>query len=230
MAIFGGFQISKAKHMKVCGKNVVRLEVDGKVFWKGLPFGYTRLDYIEATGTQYIDTGVTLNQDSRIVCEFMYKGGSGVYGARNTVSTRNFSMRVISNAWQMGFGNGVTTGTIAADTVNWHTADQNKNVLYIDGVLAAEREYVEFTTPKTAAIGAIKAGSMYYGQGRYRSFQLYDNGVCVRDFIPCIHPTGHIGMYDTVNAKFYGNAGTGAFGAVDMDGFIIVTDPVDPMP
>ena len=201
------------RHLTSEGQSVVRLDIDGASVWKGLPSGYKMLDYIECTGTQYIDTGFILNQDSRIVCEFMYKGGNGIYGARNTVATRNFSMRVISGAWQMGYGDGVTSSTIKSDTTNWHIADQNKNVLYIDGELAVTREYVKFTTLKAMAIGAIRAGSVYYGQGRYRNCQVYDNGVLVRDFIPCKDPDGNIGMYDTVNAKFYGNADTGVFGA-----------------
>lgn len=199
------------RHLTIEGQSIVRLDMDGTPVWKGLPSGYKHLDYVECTGTQYIDTGFILNQDSRVVCEYMYKGGNGVYGARNTVATRNFSMRVINNAWQFGYGDGVTTSTITADTTKWHIADQNKNVLYIDGNLAAEREYAVFTTPKTMTIGAIKAGSIYYGEGRYRGCQVYDNGVLVRDFIPCKNESGEIGMYDTVNAVFYRNAGTGTF-------------------
>ena len=37
----------------------------------------------------------------------------------------------------------------------------------------------------------------------------YDNGVLVRDLIPCKDPGGNIGMFDSVNCKFYGNAGAG---------------------
>lgn len=204
----------KLKSLVIPEGNVVSVACDGVTLWKKskLPVGYTELDYIEVTGTQYIDSGFIPNYNSRIVCEFMYKGGNGVYGARNTVSTRNFSMRVINGAWQLGYGDGVLTGTIKSDTKNWHIADQNKNQLFIDGELAAEREYVEFSASRSAAIGAIKAGSMYYGEGRYRTCQMYDNGVLVRDFIPCINPDDEIGMYDIVGGKFYGNAGTGEFG------------------
>lgn len=202
---------SDVKHLTVSGKNAVRLSVDGKVFWKGLPKGYKRLDYIETTGKQYIDTGFILNQDSRIVCEYMYKGGDGIFGARNTVATRNFSLRVISGAWQMGYGDGVSSGSLKSDTTKWHIADLNKNTMYIDGELVVTRAYVTFTTPKTMAIGAIRAGSVYYGVGRYRTCQVYDNGVLVRDFIPCQNPDGKAGMYDLLNAKFYGNAGSGEF-------------------
>lgn len=202
---------SDVKHLTVSGKNAVRLSVDGAVFWKGLPKGYRRLDYIEATGTQYIDTGFILNQDSRIVCEYMYKGGDGIFGARSTVATRNFSLRAISGAWQMGYGNGVSSGSLKSDTTKWHIADLNKNTMYIDGELVVTRDYVTFTTPRAMAIGAIRAGSVYYGKGRYRTCQVYDNGVLVRDLMPCRNAEGEIGMYDALNAVFYGNAGSGTF-------------------
>ena len=35
-----------------------------------LPSGYTRLEYIESTGTQYVDTGFRPNQDSRVICDY----------------------------------------------------------------------------------------------------------------------------------------------------------------
>ena len=35
----------------------------------GLPDGYTKLEYLQSSGTQYIDTGVYPNQDTRVVCD-----------------------------------------------------------------------------------------------------------------------------------------------------------------
>ncbi len=202
--------LEKVKHLTINGKSAVRLEIGGSAIWKGLPSGYRRLDYIETNGTQYINTGFTPNQDTRITCEILWKGGMNVFGARSTVSSRNFSVRVVDNRWQLGYGSdgGVTTGTILAEQV-WQTVDINKNSLYIDGEFSVSRDYMTFTAPYPIALGAIRAGSVYYGNARYRACQIYDNGTLVRDFISCKDPDGNIGMYDTVNAKFYGNAGTG---------------------
>ena len=201
--------ISNARHLTLSGKRVVRLTRGEALLWKGLPAGYRQVEYIQCTGSEYINTGIVPNQDTRVVCRFWYTGGNGIYGARNTVATRNFSLRVIAGAWQLGYGDGVTTGTVKADTTAWHTADQNKNKLYIDGILAAERAYTAFAAPYPIAIGAIRAGSVYYGEGKYQTFRIYQNGILVRDMLPCLDPTGAAGMYDTVEAKFYPNAGTG---------------------
>lgn len=205
----------KVKHLTINGKSTVRLEIGDTLAWKGVPEGYKRLDYIETTGTQYIDTGFIPDQDSRIVCEFMYMGGDGIYGTRTSTASNNFALRVINSAWQPGYSVLGATG-IPSDQKDWHIADQNKNVFSIDGVVGREFESVTFKAPKSIALGGINAANkFYYGQGRYRSCQIYDNGVLVRDLIPCMDADGNAGMYDTANAVFYGNAGTGEIVAGD---------------
>ena len=47
--------------------------------------------------------------------------------------------------------------------------------------------------------------------GDIYSFKVYDNDVLIRDFIPVKTLENQIGLWDLVEDKFYGNAGTGAF-------------------
>lgn len=179
--------------------------------WNGLPLGYKKLDYIETTGTQYIDTGFIPDQDSRIVCEFMYFDGNGIYGTRISTSSNNFAFRVASSKWQPGYLTLGNTG-IASDTTKWHVADQNKNLFYFDNELAYTFTYNTFKAPKSIVLGGINANNkMYYGKGRYRSCKIYDNNILIRDFIPCKKPNGEVGMYDLLNGCFYSNAGEDKF-------------------
>lgn len=53
----------------------------------------------------------------------------------------------------------------------------------------------------------------YYAGARIYSCQIYDNGTLVRDFVPCVDYSGEVGLYDLVNAVFYGSSGTGVFSA-----------------
>lgn len=176
-----------------------------------LPTGYQQLDYIETTGTQYIDTGFVPNQDTRVICEFRHFDGSGIYGARANTSSKNFALRLASGNWQPAYGSTLGSTGVAADE-GWHTAEQNKNIFYLDGVLMREFEAATFTAPKTFILGGINANAkVYYGKGHYRSCKLYDNGTLVRDLIPCTNPDGEIGMYDLVTEAFFGNSGTGSF-------------------
>lgn len=209
--------LDNVKHLTIDGKSAVRLAVGGKTLWKGLPSGYTRLDYIESTGTQYIDTGFYPNQDSRAIVELMYlKTSDGAYGSRDTTSSDGFCMRVNASRWQPQYNDNMRTITDPLPDNEWHIAEQNKNVWYLDGVSKWTAAYAAFTSPHPFAIGGIianKSGvkTLYEGYCRYRSCQLFDNGVLVRDLIPCQDPEGEIGMYDLLNAVFYGNAGSGEF-------------------
>lgn len=201
--------LTDAIAVTVEGRSAVRLAIDGAVVW-GLPDGYAPVDYIQVTGTQYVDTGFVPDQDSRIVCEFRYTGGTGVYGARQSTAYNNFAMRVINGVWQAGYNDALGSASIAANTTDWHIADQNKNLFYVDGVLGYEFDYAEFTVPKSIILGGINAkNAVYYGVGKYRACQIYDNGVLVRNLIPCVDPNGEAGMYDTVQGEFLGNAGSG---------------------
>ena len=54
----------------------------------GLPEGYTALEYIQSSGTQYIDTGRKLTQDSDITIDLMIVGekyrSAGIFGSRES--------------------------------------------------------------------------------------------------------------------------------------------------
>lgn len=195
---------------------------------------YTEVEYIETTGTQYINTGFYPNQDSRIVCEYMYFGGTGIYGARDNTSSDGFCMRVTNSKWQPQYNDGMKRTSIGSDSTKWHIADQNKEVFYIDGDVGVEFDYADFDVPNPVIIGGTlgnKDGvpTLYGGDCRYRACQLYDNGVLVRDLVPCYRNIdGEVGMYDKLNGVFYGNAGTGEF--VAGDAVETVPEPIYPSP
>ena len=52
-----------------------------------LPSGYKRLEYIQSTGTQYIDTGFKPNNNTRVVMDLLYTGNESIsneFGAWNS--------------------------------------------------------------------------------------------------------------------------------------------------
>lgn len=209
--------LTNAKHLTIDGKSIVRLEQGGKVLWKGLPEGYTELDYIETTGKQYIDLEFIPNQDTRAVLELMYVNSSdGAYGARDTTTADGFSMRVNASRWQPQYNDNMRTISDPATDHEWHIIDHDKNVWSLDGVAKWTAEYAEFSAPHSFILGGIMANksgvkTLYEGYCRYRACRVYDDGVLVRHVIPCRAPDGAVGMYDLMVAKFRGNAGTGEF-------------------
>lgn len=207
--------LENVKHLTDGEKSIVRLAVGDNVLWQGLPKGYTKLDYIETTGEQYIDTGFIPNQDTRVTCEFRLTeivNLGGIYGARSSVVSNDFSLRTsysssVGNRWQPCYNNQYGTFTDVPVDKEWHTVDHNKNAFYFDGELKTQSpfEYAKFTAPRPITIGAVKNNSsINYSKARFRYFRVYDNGRLVRDLIPCQDAEGNIGMYDTLNAVFYG--------------------------
>ena len=193
---------------------VSRVLAGGRTIWEKvkLPEGYKRIPYIETADAQYIDTGFVPDSNSRAVLDFVSTGASStnnIMGCRSSTSSKGFAFSTANNNWRFGYNASVTT-EIVADAER-HTAEINKNVLSLDGVVIYTAEEQEFTTNYSLCLGAINYRTPYLGSARIYSCQLYDNDVLVRDLVPCRDATGAAGMYDKVTGVFYGNAGTGDF-------------------
>ena len=193
-----------------------------------LPDGYILLEYIEATGAQYINTGITPNNNSRMVIDFaMTRSGisNQIIGSRNNTSSRAFAFGASSeNIWRIGYNKSYYS---AGDSdTNRHIADLNKNVLSLDGDVVKTVDEGTFEGYAPIHIGSIKAAAgMYEGYAKIYACQIFDDGILVRDLVPCINADGEIGMYDRMTRTFYGNVGKGSFeyGELTID-TISVTD------
>lgn len=199
-----------------------------------LPEGYTRLEYIKSSGTQHIDTGFIPNQDTRVVCEGICDVASStnwLYGARGSSSAQQFGFVYSAGGYYLTAYN--TTQTQFASSMSSSkkmTIDANKatTTLTSNGTTASVTGASgTFSTGYTLILfGCNTAGTISKGTGTIYSFQIYNNGVLVRNFIPCTNAAGTAGLYDTVGSKFYTNAGSGSFavGAVVEE---VLGDPVD---
>lgn len=183
-----------------------------------LPSGYTRLEYIESTGTQYVNTGVLVSKNIEIKLKFMLTSitNHGIVGYMQSASsgTNRFAVFQYGGAWYFDFGND-STGRISGGSFS-------SNTLY--DITVGNRYIKNNETESNIIRGSVisnltNSNSISIlcetdcGIGKIYSCQIYDNGTLVRDFIPCQKPDGAIGLWDDVNSVFYGNAGTGTFTA-----------------
>ncbi|MBR2319517.1 MAG: hypothetical protein IKA50_01860 [Clostridia bacterium] len=199
---------------------------------------YTALSYIESTGTQYIDTGVFLNQDSKVEISLYNptdfnasKGGAILFGARNGSSGTTATFTIIANVlnknymrWDYGTSLLTTTDTLL--TVGNHIVVKDKQYNYLDNNLIVTNPENDFSGSYTAHLFGTNTGGTntlpFVGKVYY--CKIWDNGSIVRDFIPCRRNSdGAVGMYDKVNHVFYGNAGSGTFVAGEETGQVIGT-------
>ena len=217
---------------------------------QGIPKGYIPLAYIESTGTQWINTGVTLTEytyDGNLMfTEVPATGIATVFGAQLPTDPWNEKSVTVQNGkWRLyayrGAGSSIVSvgGTAIANT-DYHISGQHKSgdiQLTVNRGLDDEMSVIN-TASYNVNDNPIGIFAMYNsGRGAmFAKMRLYNlsfstfNGELVRDYRPCISPDGKVGLYDLVDRKFYGNAGTGEFIAgygIDNyvhDGMISFTD------
>lgn len=199
-----------------------------------LPAGYTQLTYIESSGTQYIDTGVVPQSNSRLVCDFQYtslpaSGGIAwngwcAGGSRDAllfgISGGNFS----ASACSPGGGSIVYVSTGVPADVDRHTVDiQNSAMCFDDGNSFATgtlgNTFTENDTMYLFArhIGWSPGGANSHCSMRIYSCQIYAGDTLERNYIPaCRNSDMAVGLFDLKNGEFFGNAGTGSFTMGDV--------------
>ncbi len=83
-----------------------------------VPVGYTQVEYIESSGTQYIDTGFNPNQDTRVVMDVQAIAASGTlvyFGVRQTQKVKSFLLfKINDTSLRSDYGN--TSASLAVTT------------------------------------------------------------------------------------------------------------------
>lgn len=179
-----------------------------------LPDGYVKLEYIQSSGTQYIDTGFNPNQNTRFVAdvEIVSVQNAQLFGARIASASSAFNMLVSSKTGgRDDYGTTVLNFTTTSE--RWKI-DKNKNVTTVNDV-SVSHGVETFQTTCSIFINAVNNNgtpmSTTTASAKWRTVQIYNNGVLSRNFIPCKNPSGVVGLYDVVNSQFYSNVGTGSF-------------------
>ena len=190
-----------------------------------LPSGYTQIEYIQSSGTQYIDTGFKPKGTTKIICDFqMVNQGTeqqGVFGSRPGASGR-FTVFTgdSTGALQVDYDTygalAEETSTISGLNLNNRNTIEVNNSLIINENTVKTVSAVSFTSTYNLFLFANNnvGTAQLPGSMNLYSFKIYDNETLARDFVPCIvESTGEVGLYDLVGKQFYGNAGTGTFTA-----------------
>ena len=179
-----------------------------------LPSGYTELEYIQSSGTQYIDTGFKPNQDTKIsiTVDFPLSGTAWLYGGRTSAGSNSLGFLCEGgNHYRFDYASSINE--LVTKPTGKFTIDSDKNKCYINGELVFTATYTTFASPVNMYIfnnnnnGSLSGGS----SAKLYNCRIYDNGVLIRSFIPCKNASGTVGLYDSVNNQFYQNAGTGTF-------------------
>ena len=185
-----------------------------------LPQGFTRVEYIESTGTQYIDTGFKPNQDTRVIIDYQITTAQTIplFGARNGSTNREFEMFAYADNRGMQDGYGSSQDYVTSSpNLNRTTIDKNKNITTSsDGSVNKTHAAQTFQCSYNMYLFQMNNGGQIYNASygsKCYSCQIYDNGTLIRDYIPCIDENGDANLWDDVNETLAEKVGTFLYGA-----------------
>lgn len=184
-----------------------------------LPDGYTELAYIESSGTQYINTGVKPNQDTRVIIDLQILNTQTSEGHICSISESNYYSLLFDPTdtkwYQTRFGASILQEF--PETLNSRdrvTIDKNKRYTTI-GTTVIDSGSQTFQLSNTLPLLCHKSNSgalSLFLSARIYSCMIYDGDTLIRNFIPARYEEEEtLGLYDTVNSVFYLNQGTGTF-------------------
>ena len=198
-----------------------------------LPYD-AEIEYLQTTGTQYIDTGIVhAERNTEMRMRFQWTGSTAsnfesffAYMAASPNVTPRSGFHKYQSKWM--FGTNVTTSTGVTVDSNVHdlfwtsNASTQKEQLYLDNTKIGEG-----TTNSTGLSGNTitfflgcrnrngsidNAASMRVMSLNYKKFTDASHTTTLQEwnFIPVrVGQTGY--MYETVNGTLYGNSGSGSF-------------------
>ena len=168
-----------------------------------IPSGLVELEYIESTGTQYLDTGITVNKsDNKELIMSCQLGNDSSYAGANGY---------------MQYQASITGGAKGILKISYKN---NIETIYFNDVLKLTQDWTSAYSGTNVKLGIFKLGetnNTWYNSsaqqiGKLYYYKLYDNGTLIRDFIPVKRMSDNkYGLWDKVTKAFYPNAGTGAF-------------------
>lgn len=184
-----------------------------------LPVGYTELEYIESTGTQYIKSDLIPTWNSRISIDVQtvtWTGFSCIVGSRNKNSVTATLANLLAYSANTKVRSDYYGSSVSYDTdiFKRHKIVKDGPLVYLDGtkIIKNSESNRESTLP-VAVMGMNNCGAyQYLFRGRLFSFQMQNalDGKSA-DYVPCKSPSGSIGVFDLISQNFFGNSGTGEF-------------------
>lgn len=203
--------------------NIAKILFNSAVVWKKitgeLPDGYRLCDYLESTGTQYIDTGYIPNSKTRAEVDLQVIDWTTMranfFGSGDTANSARFNIGMntaktkfqwnIADKYLDSIADRTTKRIIIKMDAKNHKltiddfeyTNNNPNYSLIDNNT--------FSFWLFAANGAFKSYMKIFG------CRLYDDDISIQDLIPCLDSNDIPCMYDKISKQTFYNQGTGEF-------------------
>ena len=212
--------------------------------WRGLPKGYTQVEYVEANGTQYVDLGINAQSGLSLEADMLWvalPSDGGYCSAKSAAGQRIMLLWYDSNGWMFGYDNYFSTKVKASANTLYHVESALRDGSQTATITDGDGNVVLNWANDPAATGDLDLGVTLYlfanhngtgvsGQTKSRCYALkiWRDGAnggrdLVGDFVPCKDDDGNTGLFDLVKNRFLKASKALTCGAV-------VYKPVDPSP
>ena len=182
----------------------------------GLPEGYTTLEYIQSSGTQYIDTGRKLTQDSDIIIDFKIVSeinrNAGIFGSRENPSENNLALfqQTNPNSFAGDFSEYRQHRFQTASSLERIKIRMNKTGVWFNDILKKSwSDVADFETPTNGLIFDIGNNNWTGNKAVMRLYSYTDGSA--QQLVPCLDTNGVPCMFDLVSKTTFYNQGTGSF-------------------
>lgn len=188
-----------------------------------LPAGYKRLEYLEATGAQYINTGLPSSNKTEVRAVAMVTPYAGatiyhrLFGSDTETDPRlTLTLTVRETGVTFGsrfgstsrsFSSGITNADLVASSFEYFVSAERAGVV-------GKKEQTNLLDAEWQCEAQTQLfcwGSSMRAKGRVYSFTIKEAGELKLDLIPALDPTGRPCMFDLVTRTPFYNAGTGEF-------------------
>lgn len=185
----------------------VNVESGGGAGIDGMPSGYARVDYIQFTGKELIDTGIIGNQDTQINVSFTWESTTqrhlfGCASADNTASITSY----MNGSWR--FGNKYSTKNLSTKNPKLpYSALVNKTTISLNSSIASISGVNDFETVGTLLLGGARDtdGSLpsVMITGKVFFFNMWQGEELALKLVPVVSAEGRYRFFDLVSKTFF---------------------------
>ena len=161
-----------------------------------VPDEYQEVEYLESTGTQYIDTGYFPNSNTKVEIKFMGldnnpTGALPLFGSRKNAENKSFT--VFYTTGSIGrIDYGIYSGsnpTIKFNNNTIYTFIKDKEKNYLDGVYINSNDPTDFSCDYSLYLNNVNTSGSSFStlfSSRLYYTKIYDDGSLARNFVPVI--------------------------------------------
>ena len=191
-----------------------------------LPEGYTEVEYIQTSGSQHIDTGVKSSASIGLSADFCFVDARTNQNLAQTYSQPERYQLLVLMMSNYNSPDGGVWFVCGYNTLQYFkNADTDRHVYHFnaDGQYTVEMDGIQYAKadPSQTTFPAdarnlwlfVRNSPVVDGYARMKLYScaMYDGGVKIRDFKPCLDTNGVPCLYDLISKTAFYNQGRDSF-------------------